>query len=59
MFLLKPLEQQAGGLFHRGAELFGGGDVYLTPADPDFVTLRSWVEGAKEDPKCIEPGSDP
>ena len=58
VFLLKPLEQQAGGLFHRGAELFGPANVYATTDDPDFVVLRSWVQGKKEVPTCIEPGSD-
>lgn len=58
VLLLKPLEQEAGGLFHRGAEIFGQGDVYATTDDPEFVVLRSWVQGTKENPTCIEPGSD-
>lgn len=58
LLLLKPLEQSAGGFFHRGADLYGQGNVFLTRADPDFVLLSAWVHGATEDPKCIEPGSD-
>jgi hypothetical protein len=57
-FLLrKPLDVRKGGWFHGGAEMFGQGNVFVSTADPDFVTLRSWVHGATEDPSCIEPGS--
>lgn len=58
LLLQKPLDQSAGGFFHRGADLYGQGDVFLTKTDPDFVLLSAWANGAKEDPKCIEPGSD-
>ena len=58
LLLLKPLDQSAGGFFHRGADLYGQGDVFLSKTDPDFVLLSAWVHGATEDPKCIEPGSD-
>ena len=58
LLLSKPLDIQAGGSFHRGAELFNGGDVYTDRNDPDFKTLEAWTRGAKEDPACIEPGSD-
>ncbi len=59
-FLLrKPLDARAGGWFHRGAEIFGQGNVFLSTDDPDYVTLQSWVLGAKEDSSCIEPGSSP
>lgn len=50
--VLKPLDVDAGGYFHRGDDLFGGGDVFLERADPDFRTLLLWVEGATEDPAC-------
>jgi hypothetical protein len=56
--LLKPLDQRAGGLYHGGAEEFGQGDVFLDRDDPDFETLEAWIHGEKEDPACIEPGSD-
>jgi len=54
----KPLEQSAGGFFHRGATLFGGGDVFATRDDPDYRVLVDWIEGATEDPTCEEPGSN-
>lgn len=56
--LLKPLESAAGGLYHRGALIFGGGNVFTTRDDPDFQTLAAWVGGATEEPTCVEPGSD-
>ncbi len=56
--LLKPLESAAGGYYHGGETLFKKGNVYLNRDDPDFKTLEKWVNGEKEDPACIEPGSD-
>jgi hypothetical protein len=57
-FLLnKPLDIRAGGWFHRGADIFGDGNVFLSVDEPDYVTLRAWVSGATEDPSCIEPGN--
>ncbi len=57
--LLKPLESSAGGYYHRGALIFNEGNVFATKADPGFVVLSSWVNGAVEpDRNCIEPGSD-
>ena len=32
--------------------------LFLTAADPDYTVLSMWVNGAKEDPSCVEPGSD-
>lgn len=52
--LLKPLEQQSGGLFHRGAELYMQGNVFTDRQDPDFKVLQDWVNGAKESPSCVD-----
>lgn len=57
LLLLKPLNQPAGGYYH-GARLQGTTDVFETRDDPEFKILAAWVGGAKEDPACIEPGSD-
>ena len=43
--LLKPLDSSAGGYYHVGKEMFGGGDVFLSTSDPDYVTIASWVDG--------------
>lgn len=59
LLLQKPLDLAVGGRFHRGAELYGGGDVFQDPEnDPDWLTLVDWIEGEVEDPACIEPGSE-
>lgn len=57
LLLLKPLDEAAGGYFHRGAEIFGGGDVFASTEDPDYQVLLQWIDGATEDPACVEPGS--
>lgn len=59
LFFTKPLDARAGGAFHRGAEIFGGGNVFLSRDEPDYMTLRAWVRGAREDRSCIEPESSP
>jgi hypothetical protein len=58
LLLKKPLEIDAGGAFHRGATLYGAGNVFSTEKSADYQTLLKWIDGAKEDPQCIEPGSD-
>ncbi len=58
LLLLKPLDQSAGGYYHGGATLFDQGDVFLSKDDPDYRILIDWVLGAKDDPACVEPGSD-
>lgn len=58
LLLLKPLDQAAGGVYHGGATRYGKGDVFRNGDDPDYKVLVSWVQGGKEDPACIEPGSD-
>ncbi len=59
LLLLKPLEADVGGYFHQGAhEPFGGGDVFASEDDRDYQTILTWIEGATEDPTCVEPGSD-
>lgn len=57
LLLLKPLGAVSGGYFH-GALDFGTSNVFINKDDPDYKTLAAWVGGAKEDPACIEPGSD-
>ena len=55
--LLKPLAEEAGGWFHRGAELYKGGDVFASTNDPDYQVLAQWIAGATEVATCQEPGS--
>ena len=56
--LEKPLETAAGGYFHRGAQLYGGANVFADRSDPEFQVLLAWTQGKTEDPTCVEPGSD-
>lgn len=57
LLLLKPLDSKSGGYYH-GALDFGTSNVFINKDDPDYKTLEAWVGGAKEDPACVEPGSD-
>ena len=50
--LAKPLATAAGGYYHRGADLYGGGDVFLTQDDPGYQVLASWIGGASETASC-------
>lgn len=58
LLLLKPLDEAGGGYYHGGATLFGEGDVFASVDDRDYAVIREWIEGATEDPACVEPGSD-
>ena len=58
LLALKPLEQRAGGYFHVGATIFGDMDVFASTDDNDYQVLADWINGATEDPNCVEPGSD-
>jgi hypothetical protein len=58
LLLMKPVEAKAGGAFHRGATIFGAGNVFSDRNDPDYKTLATWVEGKQEGLSCAEPGSD-
>lgn len=58
LLLNKALDEDAGGYYHGGATEFDRGDVFLSTDDPDYQTLLAWIEGATQDPACIEPGSN-
>lgn len=58
LLLRKPLEQSAGGAFHRGATLYGAGNVFDDANDPDYQIIAQWIDGATEVPTCKEPNSD-
>lgn len=58
LLLRKPLDEAAGGAFHVGATLYGGGDVFAATTDPDYQVLARWIAGATEVPTCQEPGSN-
>ncbi len=44
--VLKPLAEEAGGLYHRASELYAYDlDVFLDPSDEDYAVLVRWVFG--------------
>lgn len=50
----KPLDVAAGGLFHRGKDLFGSDDVFLDRDDPGYRIMSSFIAGETADPGCVE-----
>ncbi len=54
LLVMKPLDQKIGGYFHRGATLFGKGNVFTDAKDPDYAVLQKWVKGTswQDDPQC-------
>jgi hypothetical protein len=43
--LAKPLAADAGGYFHRGAELYAAGDVFASTDDAGYQLLARWIAG--------------
>jgi hypothetical protein len=50
--LAKPLAPAAGGYYHRGADLFGSEDVFLTKDDPGYQLLARWIAGETAPSSC-------
>ena len=48
----KPLDTRAGGLFHRGRDLYGDADVFLDRDDPRYQVLRDLPDGKTDEPAC-------
>ncbi len=51
--LSKPLDPRAGGLFHRGQELYGGDDVFTSTEDPGYRLIAEWIGGATAPADCL------
>lgn len=49
----KPLDTRAGGLFHRGRDLYGDDDVFLSQDDVRYRALRAFIDGGTSDASCI------
>jgi len=45
LLLAKTIEKRASGAFHRGADLYGGGNVYADPMVSEAVIIREWLNG--------------
>jgi hypothetical protein len=50
--LAKPLATSAGGYYHRGADLYGGEDVFMSTSDPGYQILASWIAGQTAPASC-------
>ena len=50
--LAKPLATEAGGYFHRGAELYGEGDVFASTDDRGYQLLARWIGGETAPATC-------
>ena len=50
--LVKPLATAAGGYYHRGADLFGDENVFVTKGDPGYQIVASWIAGATAATSC-------
>jgi hypothetical protein len=48
----KPLDSRAGGYYHRGADLYGEDDVFLTTDDPGYQVLADWIAGGTAASSC-------
>ncbi len=49
----KPLDTRAGGLFHRGRDLYGDDDVFLSQDDVRYRVLRAFIDGDAADASCV------
>ena len=54
----KPLDEDAGGYYHEGRELYLEGDVFADEEDADYQVLLAWVSGESEDPACNYAGQE-
>ncbi|MEO8549130.1 MAG: hypothetical protein ABI678_04135 [Kofleriaceae bacterium] len=50
--LAKPLAVEAGGYFHRGAELDAAGDVFASTDDAGYRLLARWIAGETAATEC-------
>ena len=49
----KPLDARFGGRYHRGRDLYGVDDVFLSREEDDYKTLRSFAGGMSESSDCV------
>lgn len=52
LLLAKPLDPRAGGYYHRGQDLYGDEDVFLSIDDPGYRLLSAWIAGAAAASDC-------
>ncbi len=52
LLLQKPLDTRAGGFFHRGKDLYGSDDVFLSRQDVGYQALAQFSQGALASQDC-------
>ena len=55
--LLKPLDVDAGGWFHRGGSIYGRIDVFSSEDDVGYEAIEAWLAGGTRQPDC-EPNEE-
>jgi hypothetical protein len=50
--LAKPLTTDAGGYYHRGADLYGAGNVFDATTDRGYQQLAAWIVGETASASC-------
>jgi hypothetical protein len=55
--LLKPLDVDAGGLFHRGGMIYGRVDVFSDVDDVGYESIEAWLAGGTRQSDC-EPNEE-
>ena len=49
----KPLDTRAGGMFHRGRDLYGTDDVFLSTDETGYKALRQFIAGMTANADCV------
>lgn len=49
----KPLAARLGGAYHGANRMFGGQAPFQDDADPGLMTIRVWLDGAREEASCV------
>jgi len=52
LLLQKPLDVDAGGLFHKGKSLYQGRDSFSTADDVGYRAIEAWIAGAIRPSSC-------
>jgi len=53
LLLLKPLDEKAGGYYHRAATFYDRGNVFASSDDEGYATIAAWIAGATEAADCV------
>lgn len=54
LLLRKPLATVADGYFHLGADLFAGGDSFMSTSEPSYQVLSAWTLDQTASEDCVQ-----